>query len=279
MPAIDMRLLCVICQFSPWPVFSVVWEDYRFWGLAVLALVAGSCALHLHRRRQLQGEGQSQSNLARQLLEQLEAERKRVAHAVHDGLGHQLLELKSAAAQARRDHPAVDAVLHAQLETISALASESLETARGIAYRLRPFELDQLGLQAAIEALVRDLCQGTDLRVFQDLKALPGNGNSAQRLHLFRLVQEALVNAIRHAHATTLLIETRREGDHVVIQVEDDGTGFDVAAARWGPNRGLGLARMDVHARALGGELGLWSAPGRGTRVRLTVPTTQCQPP
>lgn len=233
--------------------------------------VAGVYALSEWRRRCGRRERETPGNFARQLLEQAEAERKRVAQAIHDGLGHQLLVLKNAAAQAH-EHPAADAALREQLGTISGLASQSLEQARGIAYRLRPFELDQLGLKAALEALVADVFRGTDLRVFRDLDALPEQFTPPQRIHIFRLVQEGLNNVIHHAHASTVLLEIKQSRTHLHFQIEDDGTGFDASAARGDHGGGLGLARMEAHAKAVGGQLELCSAPGSGTRIRLTVP-------
>lgn len=210
-------------------------------------------------------------NFARHLIERDEAERKRVALVIHDRLGHQLLVLKNAAAQALA-HSAPDAALRAQIERMSALAAEALDTARSIAYRLRPFELDQVGLHSAIETLLADLCQGADLRVFKDLAELPELSAATQKLHLFRLMQEGLINVVRHARASTLLLEAKRQGSHVAIQIEDDGKGFDATASRPGRHCGLGLALMAEHAKALGGCLEVSSAPGRGTRLRIMVP-------
>lgn len=211
------------------------------------------------------------NDLVRLLLERDEMERMRVAHSVHDGLGLQLLALRHAATQAR-EHPLVDPALQAHLDSITALASASLETARGIAYRLRPFELDQLGVQAAIEAMVAELRQDTELRVFHDLNGLGDDPDPLRNVHLFRLVQEGLLNVTRHAHASAVMLEITREGESLVIQIEDDGVGFDPTAVRPRRSGVLGLARMGEHARALGGELVLSSAFGRGTRLRVRVP-------
>ncbi len=251
--------------------WSPDWLTSVFSGLLVVLAVAGLSALYEWRRRGGRRGRETRGDFARQLLEQAEAERKRVAQAIHDGLGHQLLVLKNAAAQAH-EHPATDAALREQLEAISGLASRSLEQARGIAYRLRPFELDQLGLKAALEALVADVFHGTDLRVFKDLEALPEQLTPTQRLHLFRLVQEGLSNVIHHAHASTVMLEIKQNRTHLHIQIEDDGLGFDASVRRRDHDGGLGLARMETHAKAVGGKLELSSAPGSGTLLRITVP-------
>lgn len=231
--------------------------------LAMLVLAGWDC----QRRWRKDTHG----NFARQLLEREESERKRVALAIQDGLGHQLLALKTLAGQTL-DHPGADSALRAQLERLSALVSESLQTARVIAYRLRPFELDQLGLAPAIHALVAEVCQGADLRIFKVLDSIPDDWPTTKGMHLFRLVQESLRNVIRHAHASTLLLEIKPEGDRLAIQIEDDGVGFDATAMSKRPNGGLGLPRMREHVKALGGELTLTSSPGRGSKVRVVIP-------
>ncbi len=252
------------------------WDPPLFWAGATLLVLsfASIVAWFAWRSRHLGRHSRAPADLMRQFLEREEAERKRVAHAIHDGVGHQLLELKNAATRAL-DGSVGAAELPALLERISALASAALESARDVAYRLRPFELDQLDLRTAIEALVGKVSQGTDLRVFKDLTGVPQHWTATRDLHLFRLVQEGLINVIRHADATTLLLEIRQEGDALTVKIEDDGRGFEVGAVGHGRGAGMGLARMEEHAKALGGELGISSAPGSGTRLRVKTPRLQ----
>ncbi len=155
-----------------------------------------------------------------------------------------------------------------QLDAISELTSGSMAAARGIAYRLRPFELDQLGLKAALEVLVTDTCHSANLRVFHDFTALPEDLTPTQKLHLFRFVQEGLLNVVHHAHAATVMLEVKVDAGQVMLQIDDGGVGFDRAVISQVAKAGLGLARMAEHAKALGGQLEVVSAPGRGTKLR-----------
>ena len=113
------------------------------------------------------------------------------------------------------------------------------------------------------------LCDGTDLRVFKEVKLSPGQFTPAKNLHIFRLVQDALTNVIHHAHAANVMIEVKGQGTGFQLQIEDDGVGFNVSAIRRESDSGVGLARMETHAKAIGGTLEIVSTPGRGTSLRV----------
>jgi len=146
---------------------------------------------------------------------------------------------------------------------------EGLDDVRSVARRLRPGVLEDLGLHSALAGLVTDV----SARVVADgvhirrsfAPGLPDLDSSAD-LVIYRVAQEALTNVVRHAHARHVEVALRRVGDHIRLEVSDDGRG----AAQIEP--GAGVAGMQERARLVGGELSIDSAPGRGTTVVLTVP-------
>jgi two-component system, NarL family, sensor histidine kinase UhpB len=193
-----------------------------------------------------------------------EAERRRVASDLHDEIGQSLtalvLELKQAAAREPPDTAA--------LRVLVASAEEIVAEVRSVARRLRPEALDDLGLRSALLALAARLEEAgglsVDVRIAPDLPSLPAD----VELVTYRVAQESLTNVLRHAGALNARVELRLESDCVILEVIDDGCGFDVAAE----HSAGGLLGMRERGLLVGGAITLESRPPEGTRVRLTVP-------
>jgi two-component system, NarL family, sensor histidine kinase UhpB len=193
-----------------------------------------------------------------------EAERRRVASDLHDEIGQSLtalvLQLKQAA---NRECPDT-----AALRELVASAEQILAEVRSVARRLRPEALDDLGLRSALLALAERLEEAGGLsvhvRIAPDLPSLP----AAVELVIYRVAQESLTNVLRHADARHARVELRLDSHTLILEVVDDGCGFDVAAEH--PDGGvLGMRERGL---LVGGRITLESQPSEGTRVRLTVP-------
>jgi signal transduction histidine kinase len=143
-----------------------------------------------------------------------------------------------------------------------------LRTVRDIAMGLRPSMLDDFGLKPALEWLARDVARRCDLpidlTVDGELEPLP----DTHRTCIYRVVQEALTNCVRHAQAARVTVTVIGRPTSLELRVEDDGVGFEPAARR----TGLGLLGLDERVRELRGELLIDSRPGRGTRLGVTMP-------
>lgn len=193
-----------------------------------------------------------------------EAERHRIAQELHDEIGQTLtavlLELKRVA-----DHvpPAVREELHQVQETTRA----SLDEIRRIARRLRPGVLEELGLTSALKALANEFT-GSALTVRHHIDAdLPPLSRDTE-LVLYRVAQESLTNAARHAGAHRVELTVRRTPTGVELRVRDDGRGIN------GAPEGAGISGMRERALLIGADLSLDAARDGGTEVRLTVPTS-----
>jgi two-component system sensor histidine kinase UhpB len=180
------------------------------------------------------------------------------------------------AAMAVRDLPAA---LREQLRSIRGQAARTLEETRRLIQDLRPTALDDLGLVAALRAYAEERLSpgGVEVRfsVEGPVERLPSEVETT----LFRIVQEATNNCLRHARARSLRIRLGRTNGRVVGEVVDDGVGFDMDAVLNSRTAlPLGLLGMQERAALVGGELTIWSRPGQGTRIRLELPVPEGRP-
>jgi signal transduction histidine kinase len=196
-------------------------------------------------------------------------ERNRVARELHDSVTQNLFGVVLAAEAAATLMDRDSAAARVQLDRVRELARAGMEELRSLIYELRPAALADEGLAATLRKHV-----GVLRRVYPQEIALKVAGGSRPGSpadgDVFRIAQEALHNALRHARATRIDVALDARDGRVALTVADDGIGFDPAAAEVRGRR-LGLTSMEERARALGGTLRVESTPGAGTRVRLEV--------
>lgn len=205
--------------------------------------------------------------LAGGILHAREEEARRIAHELHDAAGQLLASVHIALDNLVQEVPERAGTvreLHGLLDQVEGQL-------RQLSRELRPTILDDLGLAPALEWLTQAVAQRTGLSISVDapIDRLPSLLETA----VYRVIQEALTNAARHAHATSVNVEVWEESLTIRAVVRDDGVGFDVEAAlaRRG-ERGLGLIGMRERVEALGGQLTIRSAVGQGTEVSVTIP-------
>jgi signal transduction histidine kinase len=197
------------------------------------------------------------------------AERNRLALELHDAVSQKLFSLvlnaESAGTLLERDTEAA----RIQVAKVQEAAREALDELRAMIFELRPPDLARDGLCGALRKhveVVGALQPGTiELELEADLVADPGRARE-----VLRIAQEALANALRHAAAEHVLVRLGHENGRVVLEVRDDGVGFDPDAPEVRSRR-LGLTSMEERAQRLGGALSVRSTPGAGTTVRLEV--------
>jgi signal transduction histidine kinase len=177
-----------------------------------------------------------------------------------------MLTAEAAAAQMDRDLVAA----RAQIERLRELAGEALEELRALILGLRPPELERDGLTGALRKEVEMLGAVHGANV--DLQIEPGFtiDTDDRELALLRIVHEALHNAVRHAHAEHVTVRVGATNGALVVEVADDGVGFDPESAEL-RSRHLGLTSMEERARELRGRLRIDSRPGTGTTVRIEL--------
>lgn len=208
-------------------------------------------------------------DVAAHALNAEEEERKRIARELHDETAQTLAALLIRLRLARGvDDAAARAEL---LEEIRAEIGKALEGVRRFARGLRPPALDELGLVPAVESHARSLAESVGVPIRVEAEPLAGVLSPQAELALYRIVQEALSNAVRHAEPSRVVVRLARTGDVVAASVEDDGRGFSPSEAM-GDGRGLGLSGMQERAAYVGGRVSIESRPGHGTRVRAEIP-------
>jgi PAS domain S-box-containing protein len=211
-------------------------------------------------------------NFSEGALRATEDERQRIARELHDDTAQRLATLilrvrvlaEEADSTARR----------ALLEQIRAEIVEAAEGVKRIARGLRPPELEEVGLAAAVHAHVRSLREGTDFQIEASLAEVDAHLGMTAKLALYRIIQEALSNVMRHSEAASARVILRKEGTDVIVEVRDSGQGFEIPGPA-GDGRGLGIVGMHERASMIGARLSLESVPGEGTNVKVTIPCAE----
>jgi len=202
-------------------------------------------------------------------------ERARLARDLHDSVTQSIFSLSMLAQAARTQHSRASDRLGPTLERISTLAQEALIEMRSLLFELQPAALAELGLPSALERLVAAMRIRGDVAITctaaTDARPAPD-----VELALFRIAQEALANALKHARAAHISVALEDADGHVVLAIADDGVGFDPAAppapSADGASGGMGLRSMRDRAAAAVIELTVTSATGAGTTIRAAAP-------
>jgi signal transduction histidine kinase len=204
----------------------------------------------------------------RQLNETLEQEIKRIAYAVHDEAGQLLVAVHLALAEMAPElpKPQKDQVAH-----VEELLKEVERHLRRYSHELRPTILDDLGWIPAIRFLAEGVSKRSSLPIHIET-TISGRLSSTVETALYRVVQEALNNAVKHANAKTVWIRAWQNKGVLFCSVRDNGVGFDAHhVQRASGQKGLGLVAMQERVSAIGGTLQIESKPGQGTEVRLQL--------
>ncbi|MCY3001272.1 MAG: PAS domain-containing sensor histidine kinase [Planctomycetota bacterium] len=205
--------------------------------------------------------------LMAELLVAEERERQRLAEDLHDGLSQTLTltQMKLATLRASGEPMTPESI-----EPIEELVRSADRAARAICFELSPPVLHHFGLSAALRWLAENVRERYDLEVeLRDDNRSNTDGETC-RVIVFRSIRELLVNAAKHSGVKHVLLDLRREGQRLVVTVEDHGIGMEQSGAE---TRGTGLLSMGERLAHVGGTLAIESKPGQGMRVRLTVPT------
>ncbi len=202
--------------------------------------------------------------------ERLESEAQRIAHVVHDDLGALLVTIHLALKQLEPDLLPSGRV---QLETVRAQLTELEDRLRDLSHELRPTILDDLGLVPAL----RVLAQGISMRSGLQVDIVDGVHRwlpPTVQLAVYRIVQEALANIVRHARATRASVKLARGGEVLQCSIRDDGVGMQPASKKGSRTEGHGLGLLGIRERlaALGGTLRIESTSGKGTELLVTLP-------
>jgi len=215
--------------------------------------------------------------LPHRIIEAQENERRRVARELHDGVSQLLASVRfRLLAVESWLHDRADDTLRREVTRAKSYLAAALREVRAISHNLRPRELDDLGLVAAIQSAAADLEEHSPLRVRCELARLRQRLPPEVELAFYRIYQEAVSNILKHANATRLDVQLTREHGGVTLLIADDGRGFTAARHRRRPARSsLGLVNMRERAEFIGGTLTIKSIPREGTTIEVWAPLSR----
>jgi signal transduction histidine kinase len=237
----------------------------------LMRAMADRAALAMERARMtdaLREREQKIADLSAHLLRVQEEERKRISRELHDETGQALMVIRLYLGM--MESGATQRGVRGKIKETVAVVDRTIEGIRRIIGKLSPLVLQELGLVAAIRKEAKDFAKTTGVKarvlIAPDVGRLAVGAEQA----IYRVVQEALHNVAKHAHAKNVTVQVAREDDQVHVVVEDDGVGIQ---ARSGPNdQSFGLAGIKERISMLSGVSRVISAKGKGTRIEITVP-------
>jgi len=227
----------------------------------------------------LQLEGlQHKQLLGLKIIKAQEKERQRVARDIHDGPAQMMSNVVLKAEICERLIDSDPEQARMELQNLKKIVRDSLQDVRKIIYNLRPMSLDDLGLVPTLQRYVLTFQEETGISVSFITKGSQPELKPVISLTVFRIVQEALNNVVKHAKANTVVMQLEFLEDSLRLFVYDDGVGFDTARLKERNediSSGFGLVSMKERIELLGGDMRISSEPGKGTRLNIIIPLTR----
>src|SRR6185437_9458077 len=227
-------------------------------------------------RRRLERQKARQLAFSQQVLERLEDERRRIAANLHDGLGQVLLAIRNQALRAMQRNSEGNSVRE-RLQEISDATSQALDEVRQITRGLRPYQLNRLGLTQAIRASLNQVSSDSQIVFANRVEDVDNIFDEDSEIHVYRIVQEAVNNVIKHSAANEAAVVIKSRNNIVSLSIRDNGRGFDMSRVSASEPNGLGygLSGINERVRILGGTLTVDSRAGRGTNLTIEIPVPE----
>jgi signal transduction histidine kinase len=213
--------------------------------------------------------------LTQQLLKAHESERQMISRELHDKVAQDLLVMKMGLDTLFDDEQTISNETKKRVSRLSDMLLETITVVRDLSYDLRPPHLDRLGLVHTVLRYCEDFANRTGLAVgFNSAGMDDLNLDPNIEINLYRLVQEGLNNIRKHAEADHVVVRLVSSFPNILLRIEDDGRGFDVAErlTRVSTEKRMGLRSMEERVGLLKGRMGIRSAPGEGTKIFIEVP-------
>ena len=213
--------------------------------------------------------------LNQQLIKAQENERNRIAGYLHDHVAQDLSSLKIGLETLFDNQQEISAEISAKICDLSKVLQDSISAVRDLSYDLHPPGMDQLGLVRTVYQYCEDFSEKNNVSIdfftagMKDLKL-----DFDTEINLYRLIQEGLNNIKKHAQASQAVVRLVASSPNIILRIEDNGQGFDVASrlARSFKEKRLGLSGMEERVSMLAGTMSIKSRPSKGTRILIEVP-------
>jgi signal transduction histidine kinase/ligand-binding sensor domain-containing protein len=266
MQAYSPTLEVEVVILPPW------WGTRTFYAVCGLLLMLLLFLLHRYRVRWLIARQRLKERQARERAYELEAsreeERKHLTREIHDELGQHLSALRMGVSVVGLEFGEKNPSLQGKIEGMVALVDATIKVVRNVVSSLRPSALD-MGVVSALEWLAEEFTRHTGVPCSLDVCEENIVLDDQRATTIFRIAQESLTNISRHAQASQVKISLERIDKHYVLQVRDNGMGFDTALRK---KKSLGLIGIRERTSMLGGEVAIFSVPGVGTTIKVSIP-------
>ncbi len=243
------------------------WKTWWFKGFGILSMLTATGLTYKSRISKMQKEKKQQEDYSRMLLSSQEMERKRIANELHDSVAHEILLLKNNAVNAM--NATKDPRTKTELTRISEQSAETLNEVRNISYNLHPHQIEALGITKAIKSIVNNALKSTKINFITDLENIDKIFSEEEEVYIYRIIQEAISNIIKHSNSTEAIIRISCTKESVCILISDSGDGFEKAKAGYGS---LGLSGISERVKMLGGKFNIESGKGEGTLMKILIP-------
>ena len=210
--------------------------------------------------------------LSGRLLQVQDDERRKLARELHDGIGTYISGLSLALGKIRNFLDEADPAHRVVIEECKELIQAAGGEIRAISYLLHPPTLEELGLESALDWLVKGFSSRSGIAISLNTETRLGRFKPEIELTLFRVTQEALNNVYRHSGSTRAAVRLFRKSENIVLEVADRGRGMDPSSLGSSPRSTVGISGMQERVRDVGGTFNIESAPGKGVVVRATLP-------
>jgi signal transduction histidine kinase len=243
------------------------------WWIEIILIVSAS-ALYIGSAAQyysFKKEKKQEHELSHMLIDLQEKERKRIAAELHDSIGQDILIIKNYALIGLRSKKSLSKMAE-QLRQISSFASRTLEDVRKISHNLRPVLLDRLGLTQALKHLVATIASMTSIVITVYIADVDNIYDKESEINLFRLVQEALNNIVKHSQAKEADVKITKDDTMIHVVISDNGIGMVPKTAEGKIFEGLGLIVISERVKMLNGTMNCISTPGVGTMIVVDIP-------
>jgi ligand-binding sensor domain-containing protein/signal transduction histidine kinase len=246
------------------------WLTWWFQSIVIALFLSIGPAIYFRRVTQLKRRHAQQQEFSIRLIASQEAERKRIAAELHDSLGQNIIIIKNRALLGKQAGDDKDTISE-QLDEITKTATSTLDEMRKIAHNLRPLNLERFGLTDTIAQVTKDVGSASEISLQSMLDNIDGLMSPEMEMHLFRIIQEALNNIVKHSHATSGSVSVTKEGSVIHAVIRDNGTGFEIGSSRGGHrSSGFGLEDIAHRASLIGARFEMSSSP-EGTTLDLII--------
>ena len=247
-------------------------EDHRRWNEALEEMVEKRTRELAGLYEQLEGREAMCKRLLGKVLTGQEEERARLARELHDTVGQSLTAVIMTTTAVENSLPADLVTGKEKLANVRSIAVQTLHDLRGLIFDLRPEVLDDLGLGLALHSQVKKYLEPAGVQVQLRAAGLKDELPAEVETAVFRVVQEAITNIARHAHASEASISLTKKGNKLIVRVEDNGVGFDPDQTMQRQQHAWGLRGMEERITLLEGRFYVGSKPGNGTLVLAEIP-------